>query len=109
MLVRGDNAKGENQTVRYKMFTPEEVSCSSTHRELITILYNTVQFRSLWRGNCLISVLNGTRIINLLRRLLIHVGSMKLTLHALAYKLFVKLFGKQRSLSQSPHGIEYTA
>ena len=43
ILVKGEN----RQMVCHKMFTPEEVSCSSTHRELLTILYNTVQFRSI--------------------------------------------------------------
>ena len=86
--------KGENQMVCYKMFTPEEVSCSSTHRELITSVYNTVQFRSLLEGK-----LFNFRIKwftdNQSTAKIVDVGSMKLTLHALAYKLFVILFGKQ--------------
>ena len=34
----------ENEMVCHKMFTAEEASCSSTHQELITILYSLEAF-----------------------------------------------------------------
>ncbi len=40
----GALVKGDKQMICHKMFTPEEVTCSSTQRELITILYSLQSF-----------------------------------------------------------------
>ena len=40
----GALVQGENQMICHKMFNPEEISCCSIHRELITILYSLEAF-----------------------------------------------------------------
>ncbi|CAB3983682.1 Hypothetical predicted protein [Paramuricea clavata] len=79
----GALVQGETQMVCYKMFTPEEVSCSSTHRELITILYSLEAF-----GEKLFNSRIKWFTDNQSTAKIVDVGSMKLTLHALAYKIF---------------------
>ncbi|CAB4027771.1 Hypothetical predicted protein [Paramuricea clavata] len=79
----GALVQGENQMVCYKMFTPEEISCSSTHRELITILYSLEAF-----GEKLFNSRIKWFTDNQSTAKIVDVGSMKLTLHALAYKIF---------------------
>ena len=65
------------------MFAPEEAGYSSTHRELITILYSLEAF-----GANLFYARIKWYIDNQATAKIVEVGSMKLTLQTLAYKIF---------------------
>ena len=75
----GDLVKGGHEIACHKMFKPEEGGCSSTHRELFTILCslgNLFDSRIKWYTD------------NQVTTKIVEVGSMKLTLQTLAYKIF---------------------
>ena len=65
------------------MFTPEEAGYSSTHRELITILYSLEDF-----GANLFDSRIKWYTDNQATAKIVEVGSMKLTLQTLAYQFF---------------------
>lgn len=79
----GALVQGENQLICHKMFNPEETSYSSTHRELIAILYSLEAF-----GEKLFNSRVKWFTDNQSTAKIVDVGSMKLTLHLLAYKIF---------------------
>ena len=84
----GALVKGGHEIACHKTFTPEEAGHSSTHRELITILYSL---------EALGAYLFDSRIKwytdNQATAKIVEVGSMKLTLQTLAYQNFFVLFG----------------
>ena len=79
----GALVKGGHEIACHKMFTPEEAGCSSTHRELITILYSLGAF-----GANLFDSRIKWYTDNQATAKIVEVGSMKLTLQTLAYKIF---------------------
>ncbi len=77
----GALVKGDKQMICHKMFTPEEVTCSSTQRELITILYSLTIF---WAAIILFNSRVKWFTDNQATAKIVDVGSMKLALHDLA-------------------------
>ena len=75
--------KGENEMICHKMFTAKEASSGSTHRELITILYSLEAF-----GEKLFNSPIKWLTYNKATTKIVGVGSMKLTLQIIAYKIF---------------------
>ena len=75
--------KGNEELICHKIFSTEESTYSSTHRELLTIQYSLEAFGD---------ILNGSRIKwftdNQSTSRITEVGSMKFELHVLAYKIF---------------------
>ena len=79
----GALVKGGHEIACHKMFTPKEAGCSSTHRKLITILYSLGAF-----GANLFDSRIKWYTDNQATAKIVEVGSMKLTLQTLAYKIF---------------------
>ena len=74
---------GGDELVCHKMFAQEDANCSSTHRELVTILYSLEAFgKNLFDSR--ITWFTDNQAI----AIIVEVGSMKLNLQSLAYKLF---------------------
>ena len=74
---------GENEMVCHKLFTVEETSCNSTHRELITILYSLEAF-----GEKLFNSRIKWFTDDQATAKIVDVGSRKLALQIIAYKIF---------------------
>ena len=79
----GALVKGADELICHKMFTEEEASYSSTHRELIAILYSLEAF-----GETLYDSKIKWFTDNQSTARIVEVGSMKMKLHLLAYKIF---------------------
>ena len=69
--------------VCHKLFTPEEAGTSSTHRELITVLYSLEAF-----GKNLFNSRIKWFTDNQATARIVDVSSMKFSLQELAYKIF---------------------
>ena len=81
------------QSICHKMFTPEEVGYSSTHRELITILYSLRAF-----GNILHNSSIKWYTDNQATAKIVDVGSMRLVLQKVAYEIFTYCLGNHIDL-----------
>jgi len=79
----GALVKGDKELICHRMFTLEETSYSSTHRELIAILYSLEAF-----GETLYNSKIKWFTDNQSSARIVEVGSMKMNLHLLAYKIF---------------------
>ena len=85
--ARGALIQGTEQFISHTMFTDQERSLSSTHRELITIYYSLQAFEDK-----LFDVRVKWFTDNQATARIVDVGSMKLQLHHLAYKIFSYCF-----------------
>ena len=81
--ARSALVKGDEELVCHKMFTSEEAGYSSTQRELLAILYSLEAFGDTLH-NCRIKWFTD----NQSTAKIVEVGSMKLNLRSLAYKIF---------------------
>ena len=79
--------QGTEQFISHTMFTDQERSLSSTHRELIAIYYSLQAFEDK-RFDALVKWFTD----NQATARIVDVGSMKLQLHHLAYKIFSYYF-----------------